>query len=159
MVMADAALRRRDGRCRRFATTIGWSVIHGRDAASRRRDGRGRRFATTAGWSSLRDDETVMVVTVAASRRRDWLAPCFFKYDCEGVVPALLKQRFLPAFGKLLRGALLYAIQRPVTLNILHMEPAAQVDDGVPVMGVLIDNRPRRARAGAARKRAAPSPC
>ena len=25
-------------------------------------------------------------------------------------------------------------------------------------MGVLIDNRPRRARAGAARKRAAPSP-
>ena len=41
------------------------------------------------------------------------------------------------------------------------MEPAAQVDDGVPVMGVLIkiDNRPRRARAGAARKRAAPSPC
>ena len=40
------------------------------------------------------------------------------------------------------------------------MEPSAQVDDGVPVMGVLIkiDNRPRRARAGAARKRAAPSP-
>ena len=34
------------------------------------------------------------------------------------------------------------------------------MDDGVPVMGVLsrIDNRPRRARAGAARKRAAPSP-
>ena len=31
----------------------------------------------------------------------------------------------------------------------------------MPVMGVfsLIDNRPRRARAGAARKRAAPSPC
>ena len=54
MVMADAVWRRRDGRCRRFATIIGWSVIHGRDAASRRRDGRGRRFATTTGWSSLR---------------------------------------------------------------------------------------------------------
>ena len=38
------------------------------------------------------------------------------------------------------------------------MEPAAQVKGGVPGMGVLIDNRPRRARAGAARKRAAPSP-
>ena len=38
------------------------------------------------------------------------------------------------------------------------MEPAAQVEGGVPGMGVLIDNRPRRARAGAARKRAAPSP-
>ena len=37
---------------------------------------------------------------------------------------------------------------------------STQVDAGVPVMGVfLIDNRPRRARrAGAARKRAAPSP-
>ena len=35
--------------------------------------------------------------------------------------------------------------------------PAAQVDGGVPVMGVfLIDNRPRRARAGgAARERSA----
>ena len=40
----------------------------------------------------------------------------------------------------------------------MHMEPAAQVEGGVPVMGVLIDNRPRRARAGATRKRAAPSP-
>ena len=38
------------------------------------------------------------------------------------------------------------------------MEPAAQVEGGVPGMGVLIDNRSRRARAGAARKRAAPSP-
>ena len=38
------------------------------------------------------------------------------------------------------------------------MEPAAQVEGGVPGMGVLIDNRPRRARAGVARKRAAPSP-
>ena len=35
----------------------------------------------------------------------------------------------------------------------------SQVEGGVPGMGVLIDNRPRRARAGAARKRAAPSPC
>ena len=51
MAMADAAKRRRDGRCRRFATTLGWSVINGRDAASRRRDGRGRRFTTTAGWT------------------------------------------------------------------------------------------------------------
>ena len=34
----------------------------------------------------------------------------------------------------------------------------SQVEGGVPGMGVLIDNRPRRARAGAARKRAAPSP-
>ena len=40
----------------------------------------------------------------------------------------------------------------------MHMEPAAQVEGSVPAMGVLIDNRPRRARAGAARKRAAPSP-
>ena len=40
----------------------------------------------------------------------------------------------------------------------MHMEPAAQVEGGVPGMGVLIGNRPRRARAGAARKRAAPSP-
>ena len=40
----------------------------------------------------------------------------------------------------------------------MHMEPAAQVEGGVPGMGVLIDNRPRCARAGAARKRAAPSP-
>ena len=38
------------------------------------------------------------------------------------------------------------------------MEPAAQVEGDVPGMGVLIDNRPRRARAGAARKRSAPSP-
>ena len=38
------------------------------------------------------------------------------------------------------------------------MELAAQVERGVPGMGVLIDNRPRRARAGAARKRAAPLP-
>ena len=39
------------------------------------------------------------------------------------------------------------------------MEPQPKaVDDGVPVMGVfLVDNQPRRARAGAARKRAAPS--
>ena len=39
-----------------------------------------------------------------------------------------------------------------MTLDITHMEePAAQVDDGVPVMGVfsLIDNRPRRARTTA----------
>ena len=41
---------------------------------------------------------------------------------------------------------------------MIHMEPAAQVEGGVPGMGVLIDNRSRRARAGAARKRAAPSP-
>ena len=34
----------------------------------------------------------------------------------------------------------------------------SQVEGGVPGMGVLIDNRPRRARAGAAHKRAAPSP-
>ena len=40
----------------------------------------------------------------------------------------------------------------------MHMEPAAQVEGGVPGMGVLIDNRPRRARAGATRKRAALSP-
>ena len=40
----------------------------------------------------------------------------------------------------------------------MHMEPAAQVEGGVPGMGVLIDNRPHRARAGAARKLAAPSP-
>ena len=40
----------------------------------------------------------------------------------------------------------------------MHMEPAAQVEGGVPGMSVLIDNRPRHARAGAARKRAAPSP-
>ena len=33
-----------------------------------------------------------------------------------------------------------------------------QVEGGVPGMGVLIDNRPRRARASAARKSAAPSP-
>ena len=38
----------------------------------------------------------------------------------------------------------------------MYMEPAAQVEGGVPGMGVLIENRPRRARAGAARKRAAP---
>ena len=37
-------------------------------------------------------------------------------------------------------------------------ETSAQVEGGVPDMSVLIDNRPRRARAGAARKRAAPSP-
>ena len=45
------------------------------------------------------------------------------------------------------------------SLNIMHMEPPklAQVEGGVPGMGVLIDNRPHRARAGAARKRAAPS--
>ena len=40
----------------------------------------------------------------------------------------------------------------------MHMGPAAQVEGGVPGVGVLIDNRPRRARAGAARKRSAPSP-
>ena len=33
------------------------------------------------------------------------------------------------------------------------MEPAAQVEGGVPGMGVLIYDRPRRARADAARKR------
>ena len=157
MVMADAALRRRGGRCRRFATTIGWSVIHGRDAASRRRNRRGRRFATTAGWTSLRDDETFMVPTVAASRRRGWLAPCFSKYECEGVVPALLKQRFLPAFGKLRRCTIMCILTAPI-MEYHAYGTSAQVEGGVPGMGVLIDNRPCRARAGAARKRAAPSP-
>ena len=38
----------------------------------------------------------------------------------------------------------------------MRMALAAQVEGGVPSMGVLIDNRPCRARAGAARKRAAP---
>ena len=42
----------------------------------------------------------------------------------------------------------------------MHMEPAAQVEGGVTAHGpgVLVDNRPRRARAGAARKRALHSP-
>ena len=49
-----------------------------------------------------------------------------------------------------------------IVLTAIVMEYNAhgtsQVEGGVPGMGVLIDNRPRCARAGAARKRAAPSP-
>ena len=40
----------------------------------------------------------------------------------------------------------------------MHMEPQPNWRSVCLHMGVLIDNRPRRARAGAARKRAAPSP-
>ena len=49
------------------------------------------------------------------------------------------KQRFLPAFGKKLRRCtIICIIQRHVPLDMPHMEPAAQVDGGVPVMGVFL---------------------
>ena len=76
-----------------------------------------------------------MVVTDAALRRRDWLAPCFFKYECEGVVPALLKQRLLPGFGKLRRCTIICILTASV-FEYHAYGASAQVDDGVPVMGV-----------------------
>ena len=67
-------------------------------------------------------------------------APCFFSNTNVKESCPHHKQRFLPAFGKKIRRCtIICTIQRPVTWNIPHMEPlAAQVDDGVPVMGVLI---------------------
>ena len=60
-------------------------------------------------------------------------------------------------FGPVIFGE--YTISGPL-FGYTAYGTSAQVDGGVPVISVfLIDNRPRRARAGAARKRAAPSPC
>ena len=75
-----------------------------------------------------------------------------------------LDERFSPAIRKIPANSRTFPILELSLLTAIAIQytaygPAAQVDGGVPVMGVLIDNRPRRARAGAARKRAAPSPC
>jgi len=92
-----------------------------------------------------------------------WLA-CLFKYGCldmnEPAAGFIIEASVFAGFSVNYAGALLYAIQRTAIVSEYHAYGTpAQVEGGVPCAGVSIDNRPRRARAGAARKRAAaPSP-
>ena len=68
-----------------------------------------------------------------------------------------LPNDFYRLFGKLDRCTII-CILTAYVFEYHAYGTSAQVEGGVPDMGILIDNRPRRARAGAARKRAAPSP-